>query len=267
MADHDNPTPLIPRRVFSSSFNGVHDSSLDNYVVSSVRRPTYITASLLLSAQLSPPPKTRAPVRPSLGKLADSREKALRFIRSALSSHSKNEDLQVQPRRPSQASLKAESDEMPAVDFLRNAHRAHNGSSTHLPTSRRPSLFDEPSLTDSIPAAERARAGSTATERARAGSLVSDRARSGSINISDDKPLASAGGVSVGINLAEPVLFLQGYDVNDSSNRSTAMLRGSLHLRVTKAAKIKAVTLKFKGVATTRWPEGWFPVDGRWQLC
>jgi hypothetical protein len=34
------------------------------------------------------------------------------------------------------------------------------------------------------------------------------------------------------------------------------MLRGSLQLRITKPSKIKAVTLKFRGKATTKWPEG-----------
>jgi hypothetical protein len=71
-----------------------------------------------------------------------------------------------------------------------------------------------------------------------------------------DKPLVSGSGVNVSINLAEPVLFLQGFEQNDMASGNTAMLRGTLHLRVTKAAKIKAVTLKFKGRATTKWPEG-----------
>lgn len=74
--------------------------------------------------------------------------------------------------------------------------------------------------------------------------------------IPDDKPLASGNGLSVGISLAEPVLFLQGFDQAELSQRSTAMLRGSLHLKVTKASKIKAVTVKFKGQAITKWPEG-----------
>lgn len=72
----------------------------------------------------------------------------------------------------------------------------------------------------------------------------------------NDKPLASGSGVNVSINLAEPALFLQGFEQTDMSNGNTAMLRGTLHLRVTKSAKIKAVTLKFKGRATTKWPEG-----------
>jgi hypothetical protein len=75
--------------------------------------------------------------------------------------------------------------------------------------------------------------------------------------IPEEKPLASGNGVSVGIALAEPVLFLQGFDNGDlQANRSTAMLRGSLHLKVSKPAKIKSVTLRFRGRATTKWPEG-----------
>jgi len=75
--------------------------------------------------------------------------------------------------------------------------------------------------------------------------------------IPDEKPVASGNGVSVGIALAEPMLFLQGFDQGDlQANRSTAMLRGSLYLKVSKPAKIKSVTLCFRGRATTKWPEG-----------
>lgn len=74
--------------------------------------------------------------------------------------------------------------------------------------------------------------------------------------IPEEKPLASGNGISVGISLAEPVLFLQGFEQTETSERSTAMLRGSLHLRVSKPAKVKAITLKFRGKATTKWPEG-----------
>lgn len=77
-----------------------------------------------------------------------------------------------------------------------------------------------------------------------------------SMDLQDEKPIASGNGVSVGIHLAEPVLFLQGFENNDSSSGNTAMLRGSLHIRVTKPAKIKAVSLRFKGKAITKWPEG-----------
>jgi hypothetical protein len=81
--------------------------------------------------------------------------------------------------------------------------------------------------------------------------------------IPDEKPVVSGNGVSVSIALAEPCLFLQGFEQGDfAANRSTAMLRGSLHLRFSKATKIKSVTLKFKGAATTKWPEGRNACDG-----
>lgn len=73
---------------------------------------------------------------------------------------------------------------------------------------------------------------------------------------SDEKPLASGNGVSAFIYLAEPVLFLQGFDNHEHTPGNTAMLRGSMHLKVQKSAKIKTVSLKFRGKAVTRWPEG-----------
>jgi len=76
--------------------------------------------------------------------------------------------------------------------------------------------------------------------------------------IADEKPIATGNGIAVSVSLAEPVLFLQGFDQSDLANRTTTMLRGSLHLKVTKPAKIKAITLKFRGRSETEWPEGTF---------
>ena len=76
------------------------------------------------------------------------------------------------------------------------------------------------------------------------------------IPIEREKPIASGNGISVSVALAEPMLFLQGFDHSDMSERNTTMLRGSLHLRISKPAKIKTVYLKFRGRAETEWPEG-----------
>lgn len=74
------------------------------------------------------------------------------------------------------------------------------------------------------------------------------------------KPLASAGGVSMDIELAEPHVYLTGFDHDGrghhQTQNATAMIRGKLVLTVTKAIKIKAVTLTFMGRARTEWPEG-----------
>ncbi|SPJ84052.1 uncharacterized protein FTOL_10568 [Fusarium torulosum] len=74
------------------------------------------------------------------------------------------------------------------------------------------------------------------------------------------KPVASGSGVSCSILLAEPNIFLSGFDHDGHGNRDgqsgTALLRGKLQLRVTKNVKIKAVQLKLLGRARTEWPEG-----------
>ena len=88
----------------------------------------------------------------------------------------------------------------------------------------------------------------------------SDGSHSGTVKRTDhthEKPIASGNGVSLSITLAEPVLFLQGFEQCEVANQVTTMLRGSFHLRVSKPAKIKAVSLTFKGSAETEWPEGW----------
>jgi hypothetical protein len=85
-------------------------------------------------------------------------------------------------------------------------------------------------------------------------------------SIPEEKPLASGNGISVGITLAEPVLFLQGFEQSAHSERSTAMLRGSLRLTITKPSKLKAITLKFRGRAITKWPEGGLISEARRHL-
>lgn len=87
-------------------------------------------------------------------------------------------------------------------------------------------------------------------------SSISNSSISSNPSIGDEKPLASANGISIFIALAEPALYLQGFDQAELGSRATAMLRGTFHLRVSKAAKIKAVSLTFRGRAETEWPEG-----------
>ena len=68
--------------------------------------------------------------------------------------------------------------------------------------------------------------------------------------------LASGNGVSMSITLTEPYLFLQGFEHAEDGDRPTSMVRGYLTVRVSKPAKIRAVTLAFRGRAETDWPEG-----------
>ncbi len=93
---------------------------------------------------------------------------------------------------------------------------------------------------------------------ASANSVSSTGGGPGLVSGMEEKPIASGNGVSLSIALAEPVLFLQGFDQSELGNQNTTMLRGSFHLRVSKAAKIKTISLAFRGRAETEWPEGSF---------
>lgn len=75
-------------------------------------------------------------------------------------------------------------------------------------------------------------------------------------NMGEERPIAAGNGVSLSIALAEPVLFLQGMDQSELGNQTTTMLRGTFRLRVSKSAKIKTISLAFRGRAETEWPEG-----------
>ncbi|KAI1809814.1 hypothetical protein GGS20DRAFT_590208 [Poronia punctata] len=103
---------------------------------------------------------------------------------------------------------------------------------------------------------------STALHNAHRNSMISVRsAKSVMSSVTEvPKPVASGSGVSCSILLAEPNIFLTGFD-HDGHTRaetanSTALLRGKLQINVTKNVKLKSVTLKLQGRARTEWPEG-----------
>lgn len=78
--------------------------------------------------------------------------------------------------------------------------------------------------------------------------------------IRPSKPVASGGGLSCSIVLAEPNVFLSGFEhdghARENAHSGTALLRGKLVLNASKNAKLKSVTLKLVGRARTEWPEG-----------
>jgi hypothetical protein len=116
-----------------------------------------------------------------------------------------------------------------------------------------------------------------AETRPRSSTVGSNPRSIGHLSTNLEKPQASSssGVLTMTIQLAEPIMFLQGLDQTEYE-RAPAMLRGSLILRVAKPTKIRAVTLTFRGRARTEWPEGkpwysyssdferdgWFLTDG-----
>ncbi|PVH92596.1 hypothetical protein DM02DRAFT_543297 [Periconia macrospinosa] len=180
-------------------------------------------------------------------KLAGPRDNAKRFLRSLIDTHltpPKQADERSSPRS-STSSARTSTISPPESrrwSWATSEMRSSTRNSASGPLAPAVTTGPRPSLAES----------NRSNARNSAKSLISSSIK----NVPDEKPLASGNGISVGISLTEPVLFLQGFEQQDSSERSTAMLRGTLNIRVTKAAKIKAITLKFRGKAITKWPEG-----------
>ena len=180
-------------------------------------------------------------------KLAYSRESAKRLLRlvtsSTPSSSNPPDTATVQAVRSRASSVRTDttqdrSDGMAAIDGRLRGH------SVGGPVS---GMVHRPSLNENVRTASNTSASSTGN----GGSVPFCSA-----NLGEAKPLASANGVSMSITLAEPTIFLQGFDQSELANRTTSMLRGSLHLKVAKTAKIKTISLNFRGRAETEWPEG-----------
>ncbi|KAF2762805.1 hypothetical protein EJ05DRAFT_471765 [Pseudovirgaria hyperparasitica] len=197
-------------------------------------------------------------------KLASSRQSAKRFLRSFVSNsnNSNNNSQQDQENLESRrASLQItpQSSASSRSESRRSSHSSATQSSGMR--SNRSSVVGGGGGGGGVAPALTPRPPLLVTTSSRAASHVRNRmSKSMSASVTrlatDEKPLASGNGVSIAIHLTEPVLFLQGFDQNEHSERSTAMLRGSLHLHVTKPTKIKTVTLNFAGRALTKWPEG-----------
>lgn len=71
-----------------------------------------------------------------------------------------------------------------------------------------------------------------------------------------ENEIVSSHSVSLSILLAEPLLYLRGFTAQEYNGKPATILRGALILRIQKPTKIKLVSLSFKGIARTEWPEG-----------
>jgi Arrestin (or S-antigen), C-terminal domain/Arrestin (or S-antigen), N-terminal domain len=62
---------------------------------------------------------------------------------------------------------------------------------------------------------------------------------------------------SVTVKLAEPNLYLEGYDFQHRSVHRSAVLRGLLRLHVKSKVVLDRLSLNFEGISETVWPESW----------
>lgn len=181
-------------------------------------------------------------------KLATPRDSAKRFLRSFIDTHfATNQDPQdtVTPRS-STSSHRSSVASIPERELgeMRSSHRNSVGAVSAvgaIGTTLAAAGIHRPSIAEP----------NWSSGRASAKSLITSVK-----SMPEEKPVASGGGVNVNIQLTEPVLFLRGFEQAEYAERNTAMLRGTMVLKVSKPSKLKAVTLKFRGKATTKWPEG-----------
>ncbi|KAI9753179.1 MAG: glycine cleavage system H-protein subunit [Chaenotheca gracillima] len=218
-------------------------------------RSQYIRISAELTASLSSGASTKASRRRSRvpEKLAGSRDSAKRFLRSVISSQSSGGSATPSTSSPGSssrnASPKASRAEGPAHPAAPPPMPSNGGlNGLNRPTVGGPisGMVSRPSLVEDV-----------RTASARSVNTTSSSNSGTQKSLGEEKPVASGNGISAYITLAEPVLFLQGFEqTSDSNNPSTAMLRGSLVIKVAKSAKLKSIYLNFKGKARTEWPEG-----------
>lgn len=214
---------------------------------------------------LSKEPQTRS----YSAKLAISRDNAKRFLRSVIAPPSNNPDLASTQSRDSTATKRrswSPTHRSQSQQLGESGAAAEAASANIMRSSNRHSMISGPINAHlqrpRLAADVRGSSGSSAQSSISNGasprleSLPAQTSVIPNLNLQDEKPIVSGNGVSVAIHLAEPVLFLQGFENPDHAPGNTAMLRGALHIRVQKAAKIKTVSLKFKGTAVTKWPEG-----------
>lgn len=189
-----------------------------------------------------------------VGKLEQSRENAKRLFRFVSSSQKANQVTSTgTPLRSSLLVAPLDSNlqrstYMASIDGARNGHSRGN-SVVGGPIS---GMLHRPSLAENVRTASASEAPRSPT---RPTSSTIQRATLPNA-MGEESFLASGNGISMSIALAEPMLFLQGFDQADVGDRNTTMLRGTLSLRVSKSAKIKTVSLNFRGRAETEWPEG-----------
>ena len=63
--------------------------------------------------------------------------------------------------------------------------------------------------------------------------------------------------VTLTIELAEPNLYLEGFNYRHRTEHQSAVLRGVLHLHVKQKVTLRELSLQFQGHSETIWPESW----------
>lgn len=71
-----------------------------------------------------------------------------------------------------------------------------------------------------------------------------------------DVPMAQTTTIRVYVKLAEPTLFVQGFESWSVKERLPTLLRGCLIVRFLRTAKVRSINLSLRGYSKTFWPQG-----------
>lgn len=69
--------------------------------------------------------------------------------------------------------------------------------------------------------------------------------------------LAETDAFTLSVNLAEPVLYLEGFDFQHRTAHTSTVLRGFVQLQVLTRTAFNGLSLRFEGISLTIWPESW----------
>ncbi|KAK7897132.1 hypothetical protein LTR67_005021 [Exophiala xenobiotica] len=72
-----------------------------------------------------------------------------------------------------------------------------------------------------------------------------------------DQIATTSDAFTVTVELAEPILYLEGFDFPHNVAHRSAVIRGSVHLKILRPTTLSHLTLTFLGTHETIWPEAW----------
>lgn len=73
----------------------------------------------------------------------------------------------------------------------------------------------------------------------------------------DSVTITSNDTFTVALELAEPFLYLEGFEYPHNSAHRSAVLRGFMHLDVSRQVALSELSVTFRGISRTIWPEAW----------
>lgn len=76
-------------------------------------------------------------------------------------------------------------------------------------------------------------------------------------HLSSGSSSAQGESIAISIELAQPTLYVEGYDLQHSTAHNSTVLRGFVKLQVFRTVTLRRLSLELSGITQTLWPESW----------